>query len=490
MSASRPLAAFVAAAVVALCVSCGGAPQEKPDPDAWKEMQYEYAPHEAGRARNLAPTASTAENVIIKGATVMTAAGEPIENGFVWLRDGFIEQVSATPIEAPNAKVIDATGKFVTPGIIDTHSHLGVYPSPGDAAHADGNEATSPTTPQVDAIHSVWPQDPGFQTALRGGVTAMQILPGSANLIGGNAVTIQNHPGISARALAFPGAPRGLKMACGENPKRVYGSRGGMPSTRMGNMAVWRKTFIDARTYRKSVDDHVEAMKRWMAQPEAKQISAPKPKPPPRDMGMETLVSAMQGDTLVHVHCYRADEMTQVLELADEFGFRVRSFHHATSAYKIRDLLAAWDVGVSTWADWWGFKLEAHDAIPQNAALLTEAGARAIIHSDSSIGIQRLNQEAAKAYEAGRRSGVELTELQALRWITANPAWALGIDDQTGTLEPGKRADVVIWDRHPFSVYAKAQVVFVEGHREYDASRAEEPWSDFEIGQEPRRGVR
>jgi imidazolonepropionase-like amidohydrolase len=474
--------------VAALAVGCGGAEKEKPKDKDWTTMEYHWAPQDQPRARNLVPTASENENVLLTGATVLTAVGEPIENGWVWLKDGKIAAVSATKIDAPGAQRIDVAGKFVTPGLIDTHSHLGVYPTPYAEAHSDGNEATSPATPDVDAVHSVWPQDPGFQAALRGGITSMQILPGSANLVGGNGVTVQLHPGISSRSMLFPDAPKGLKMACGENPKRVYGSRGGAPSTRMGNMAVWRKTFLAAKVYQKGVNDHVEAMKRWMAAAEQKPEA--KPKPPPRDIGLETLVSAMEGKTLVHVHCYRADEMTQVLELGEEFGFQVRSFHHAVEAYKIRDLLARWDVSVSTWADWWGFKLEAHDAVMENAALVDEAGGRAIIHSDSSIGVQRLNQEASKAYQAGIRSGVDISELDALRWITINPAWALGVDSQTGTLEVGKRADVVVWDHHPFSIYAKAQLVFVEGVREFDVSRKDEPWSDFETGQAPRGGVR
>ena len=474
--------------LIVFVAACGGGAAEKPKDKDWATMEYEWAPHEPVRARNLVPTASESENVVLRGATILTATGESFPNGSIWLKDGRIEAISASSVNAPGATEVDAEGMFITPGLIDTHSHLGVYPSPHDSAHSDGNEATSPSTASVDAIHSVWPQDPGFQAALRGGVTSMQILPGSANLIGGRTVTVQNHPGISSSALVFPGAPQGIKMACGENPKRVYGGRGGMPSTRMGSMAVWRKTFYAAKQHQQVLDDHVTAMKRWMAA--ADQKPEAKPKPPPRDLDMETLVAVLQGKVLVHVHCYRADELTQVLELAEEFGFKVRSFHHATSAYKIRDILAAWDVSVSTWADWWGFKLEAHDAILQNAALLSESGVRAIIHSDSELGIQRLNQEAAKAFEAGRRGGLKVTVDAARRWITANPAWALGIDDQTGTLEVGKRADVVVWDKHPFSVYARAQMVFVEGVREYDAKRVDEPWSDFELGLEPRRGAK
>jgi imidazolonepropionase-like amidohydrolase len=179
--------------------------------------------------------------------------------------------------------------------------------------------------------------------------------------------------------------------------------------------------------------------------------------------------------------------MIQVLQLADEFGFKIRSFHHAVEAYKIRDILASWDVSVSTWADWWGFKIEAHDAIPQNAALLHEAGARAIIHSDSEYDIQRLNQEAAKALYEAQHVGVEVTEADAMRWITINPAWALGIDALTGSLEEGKRADVVVWSAHPLSVYARAELVFVEGVREFDRAENPEPWSDFEVGAMPTK---
>jgi imidazolonepropionase-like amidohydrolase len=432
--------------------------------------------------RDLAPVAIEPETVLIEGATVLTAAGEPIEDGYVLLEDGEIVAVSAEAIEAPEeATVIDGAGKFVTPGLIDTHSHLGVYPSPGVAAHSDGNEATAPTTPQVDAAHGVWPQDPGFQKALAGGVTALQVLPGSANIIGGRAVTLALHPGISSQAMAFDGAPDGLKMACGENPKRVYGRRGTMPSTRMGTMAVWRATFQKAYETREAYQNYREALARWKSEEEPDPKS--RPKEPARDFGMETLIGAMDGDILLHIHCYRADEIVQVMEMADEFDLQIRSFHHALEAYKVRDVLAEWDIAVSTWADWWGFKMEMNDGIRQNAALIEQAGGRAIIHSDSAIGIQRLNQEAAKALWAGKHAGVDVTEQDALRWITINPAWALGIEDQTGTLEEGKRADVVLWSAHPFSVYAQAEKVWVEGVREFDLEADPEPWSDFEVGQ-------
>src|SRR6185503_5018485 len=204
---------------------------------------------------------------------------------------------------------------------------------------------------------------------------------------------------------------------------------------------------------------------------------------PDRDPGIETLVGALEGRVLVHVHCYRADDMLAMIALADEVGFRIRSFHHALEAYKIRDQLAVRQIAVSTWADWWGFKMEAYDGIPENAALVHEAGGRSIIHSDSDEGIQRLNQEAGKALASGRRAGVAITEDDAIRWITLNSAWALGVDHRTGSLEPGKDADVVLWNRSPFSVYALAERVWIDGIQTYD--RAKPHWSDFELGQTP-----
>ena len=197
----------------------------------------------------------------------------------------------------------------------------------------------------------------------------------------------------------------------------------------------------------------------------------------------------LRGNILIQNHCYRADDMLTMLELAKEFGFSIRSFHHATEAYKIRDRLAEEQVGASTWVDWWGFKMEALDAIPQNLALLTEAGAPAILHTDSGLEIQILNQNAARAMYAGRRAGVEVSRDAALRWITRNAAWALGIDGQTGSLEAGKAADVVIWSGDPFSVYSRVDLVFIDGALVFDRSRAEgNPVSDFELGFVPHRG--
>jgi len=412
--------------------------------------------------------------VLIRNATIMTATGQEIAGGSILLADGRIVAVGSS-VDAPaGAIVVDGTGKFVTPGIIDPHSHVGVYAAPGTSAEDNGNEATSPNTAQVWAEHSVWPQDPQLPLALAGGVTTIQVLPGSANLFGGRSVTLHVVPARSVQEMKFPGAPYGLKMACGENPKRVYGGRGQAPSTRMGNFAGYRAAFAAAERYRR----------RWDAWNANHQGDAPD-----RDLQLETLADVLRGRILVQNHCYRADEMLQMIDLGREFGFRIRAFHHAAEAYKVGDVLARDSVGAAVWADWWGFKMEAFDGIPQNAALLQQAGARIMMHSDSPDGMQRLNQEASKAMWAGRRAGINVTRDQALRWITANPAWALGIDSLVGTLEAGKNADVVLWSGDPFSVYTRAEQVYIDGALMYDRNNPATWWrTDFELGNVPAPG--
>ena len=408
--------------------------------------------------------------IAIVHAHLWTGTGRDFSDGTLVLRDGRIEALGDNLTPPPGALVVDAKGRWVTPGIIDTHSHVGVYPNPHVTAHSDGNEATAPVTAEVNAEHSFWPQDPAILRAAAGGVTTMLVLPGSANLIGGRGVVIKNRPARSAAAMRFPNSRYVLKMACGENPKRVYGiERKVAPSTRMGNYAGYRAAFAQARDY--------EYKWQLWTKTERKQGKAP----PPRDLKLETLVEVLEGRIWVQNHCYRADEMLLMLDLADEFGFTIRSFHHALEAYKIRDVLAKRGVAVSTWADWWGFKLEAFDGIPENLAMVHAAGARAVVHSDSDLGMQRLNQEAAKGLAAGKAMGLPVTDDDALRWITVNPAWVLGVQDKVGTLEAGKMADVVLWSAPPLSVYALADLVLVDGHVVIDRA-AGAPLSDFEVG--------
>ena len=400
--------------------------------------------------------------VLLSGATVLDGTGARLDGADVLMRDGGIVAVG-TGLEVPaDAIRVDGRGKWVTPGIIDIHSHLGVYPSPGTRSHSDGNEMTSPNTGAVWAEHSVWPQDPGFHAALAGGVTTLQILPGSANLVGGRGVTLRNVPATTYQAMKFPGAPHGLKMACGENPKRVYGQKGG-PATRMGNVAGHRAAFIEAAEYR----DRQRGGKAGK-----------------RDLKLETLAGALDGDILVHIHCYRADEMVTMLDLAAEFDFEVAAFHHGVEAYKIADRLGRDGVCAALWADWWGFKMEAFDGIQENVAIVDRApGGCAIVHSDSDEGIQRLNQEAAKVMANARRAGIDIAPEHAITWLTANPAKAMGIATRTGTLEAGKMADVVLWNGNPFSSYALAEQVWIDGAKVYDRhDPGYQPRSDFMLG--------
>lgn len=429
------------------------------------------------------PPKTSGGRILIKNATIMTAAGQTYSPGYILFNKGLIEDVGegTGPTVGEDTTVIDATGSFVTPGIIDTHSHMGVYAVPGTQAHSDGNEMVRPVTAYVSAEHSFWPLDPNLWRARSGGVTTVQILPGSGNLIGGRSFIAKLHPATSARAMRFPGAPVGLKMACGENPKRVYGKKGG-PQTRMGNVAGYRKAFQTAYDYRRKERAYARDLAHWQKSHKAKGNEAgDPPTPPPRDFGLETLARVLDGKILVHNHCYRADEMNIMMDVAKEFGFKIRSFHHALEAYKIADRLADEKVASSTWADWWGFKMEAYDGIPQNAAILQQAGAIAIIHSDSSTDIRHLNQEAAKAQTAGKKIGIHVSDNDTLRWLTANPAWALGVDDRVGTLEKGKMADVVIWNKHPLSIYALAQNVFIDGIEVYNRTKGPTV-SDFEAG--------
>jgi len=441
--------------------------------------------------------------VLIRGATVLTGTGQRFDNSDVLLEGSRIAAVGQN-LEAPaGATIVDGHGKWVTPGLIDVHSHLGVYASPGVSAHEDGNEMVDPVTPNVWAEHALWPQDPGFAAALAGGVTAMQVLPGSGNLIGGRGVTIKNVPAVTYQAMKFPGAPWGLKMACGENPKRVYGGKGSAPMTRMGNVAGYRAAFYEAQAYMRSWDKYNRS--HATDAPPASTADAPKKKKhfwskdkddegkgeekevlaPDRDLAKDTLMGAMKGDIRVHIHCYRADEMAIMMDLAKEFGFKVAAFHHGVEAYKIADRLADEGVCGALWADWWGFKMEALDGIEENLALVDRPSKGcAIVHSDSAEGIQRLNQEAAKAMAHARRAGIEITPEHAIRWLTANPAKALGIEKQTGTLETGKMGDVVVWNGTPFSVYAHAEQVYIDGALVFDRNDpGRQPESDFLLGQ-------
>ena len=431
-------------------------------------------------AENYEPFQSTYEplpptNTIFRNANIYDGEGNELINTDLIIKDGKVVAIGIDLPSSDDLKEIDASGKWITPGIIDIHSHMGVYPAPSVKTSSDGNEATSPVTAEVWAEHSIWVQDPQYALALKGGVTTFHVLPGSANLIGGRGVTAKNLQRNTITSMKFPNAPHSLKMACGENPKRVYGNRGQMPSTRMGNAAGYRKSWIKAQSYLSKLDEY-EAKS-----DEAKELSYK----PTRDLELETLAGVLRDEILVHNHCYRADEMATMIEIAKEFNYKITAFHHAVEAYKIADLLAENNICAALWADWWGFKHEAYDMVQANIAIVDQARngtGCAIVHSDDEIGIQHLNVEAAKALSADIKAGFNISKARAINWITSNPAKAAGIYDQTGSLKVGKNADVVLWSKNPFSIYALAEKVYIDGAIAFDRSSGLEPSSDFDVG--------
>ncbi len=391
--------------------------------------------------------AQTPADLVLKNATVMTVTHGTIEHGSVWVHNGKIAGVGNTVAAPASAVVVDATGKYVTPGIIDPHSH--------SALGSDINEATSPVTPSMMMIDAFDNTDRALYFALAGGVTTELLLHGSANMIGGQNISIKNRFGRSRDEMLFAGAPRTIKFASGENPKRVYGSRNQLPSTRMGNFEVMRQAFEDAKVYRKTWDDYND-----------KVAKGDKTTPPPhRDLKLEALADVLRGNLLVEIHCYRADEFLTEEAIAKEYGYKIRAFHHALEMYKVGPEIAKDGTAIATFADWWGFKDEAWDAIPWNAVMSMRQGVRVALKSDSNDFVRRLNQEAGKMVHYGGA-----TEEEALRMITLNPAWIMGVDDKVGSLDVGKDGDLVIWNMDPLSTYARTEKVFIDGDLYFDAS--------------------
>jgi imidazolonepropionase-like amidohydrolase len=389
-----------------------------------------------------------AEDIAIEHATIYPISGPVIPDGTILIRDGRIAEIGASVAVPSGARRIDGHQKHVMPGIVDTHSHMGVYAWPSVDANSDGNELTDPITPQVDALDSVYPEDPAFDRAAAGGVTTVQILPGSGNLIGGKAVTLHVIPNaVSVDQMVFREAPRGIKMALGENPKRVYGERNQIPSTRMGNFYLMREAFTKTQEYREQWD-------RYNQKKEGD--------PPAKNLKWETLKDVFDGKLLVHIHCYRADEMMRMIDIANEFKFKITAFHHALEAYKIADLMVKNNIAAATWADWWGFKLEAWKAIPWNAAYLVSKGVVVNLHTDSADIVQRMNVEAEKTLKYG------MSEADALKTITIFPAKMLGIDRYVGTLEKGKNADLVVFDGPPLSIYSHVLLTMILGKTTYE----------------------
>lgn len=390
---------------------------------------------------------SAHNEILIKNAKVMTVTHGDISGGSVYIKDGKIAAVGKDVNAPATATVIDAGGKYVTPGIIDSHSHI--------ALDDDVNEATSPITPHMMMIDAFDYQDKAIYRGLAGGVTTSLLLHGSANMIGGQAVVIKHKYGLNRDAMLFPGAPQSIKFASGENPKRVYGGRDQLPSTRMGNFEVQREALVSAQDYMREWDDYNAKVKKG-----DKDAT-----PPKHDLKLEALADVLRGKLLVQIHCYRADELLTEMAMAKEFGYKLRAFHHALEAYKVADQIAAANVGIATFADWWGYKEEAWDAIPWNAVLCMRKGVKVAIKSDSEDFARRLNQEAGKTIHYGGA-----TEDEALKMITLNAAWIIGVDDKVGSIDVGKDADLVIWDGFPLSSYGVPNKVFIDGDVYFDRS--------------------
>jgi imidazolonepropionase-like amidohydrolase len=389
--------------------------------------------------------------ILIQNATVMTVSHGTIEHGSILIKDGKIAEVGQS-IKAPaGAQVIDASGQFVIPGIIDCHSHI--------AAEAI-NEGSVSVSSMVNMEEVLNPEDIDIYRDLAGGVTSANILHGSANSIGGQTLVIKLRWGQPASKLPFEGAMPGIKFALGENPKRSNFSLPGQtrryPATRMGVEETIRTAFSEARDYKKTWDDY----NKRVAAGEKNLV------PPRRDLKLEPLVEVLEGKRYVHSHCYREDEILMLLRVAKEFGFKVRTLQHVLEGYKVADELAAAGVGASTFSDWWAYKVEAFDAIPYNAALMTRRGVIVSINSDDAEEATHLNQEAAKSMKYGG-----LSHDEALKLVTWNPAIQLGIDKRVGSIDAGKDADLAIYNHDPLSAYAVVQKTLIDGRVYFDRER-------------------
>jgi imidazolonepropionase-like amidohydrolase len=400
------------------------------------------------------PATALGRPVAIRNATIFPVVAAPIERGTIVFDKGVIVAIGRDIAVPSDAEVVDGTGLFVMPGIVDPHSHLGVASWPSVPANNDTSEATDPITPQVRVVDGFNVDDPAIKRVVAAGVTTMQVFPGSTNVIGGEGAVFKLKVGGTLSEMLFPGAPRLMKMAMGENPKATYGSKGLLPATRSGIFALLRDAFTRAREYRERWD-------RWESQPAEGRGPAP-----PRDLKLEPLAEILRGRMRVHIHCYRKDEFLTLLRISDEFGFKITSFQHAMESYKVVEELARRGVAVSVYPDAFGRKIEHWNQIPQNAAFMIAGGVLTTLHSDFPFFAQRLYTEAAKLIKYGG-----LSEDQALQTITLSPARLIGVDKWVGSLEVGKQADIAVFNRHPFDSFALCQKTYIDGDLVFDRER-------------------
>jgi imidazolonepropionase-like amidohydrolase len=400
----------------------------------------------------------SAETILIRNATVLTVTKGTVQNGSVLIEGGKIAAVGKNVSAPANATVVDATGKYLMPGIIDCHSHT--------AVEGGVNEGTVSDSSMVDIKDVIDPTDINIYRGLAGGLTVSNVLHGSANAIGGQTEVIKLRWGKTAKEMAFEGAKPGIKFALGENPKRQGQPQQGFfnqgpaperryPGTRMGVEEVIRQSFAEAKDYETTWKDY-----------NAKVARGEHPIPPRRDLRLEPLVEVLEGSRYVHAHCYRSDEILMLLRVADEMGFKIRTLQHVLEGYKVAKEIAAHGAGASTFSDWWSYKAEAYDATPYNAAIMMRKGVNVSVNSDSDELQRHLNLEAAKSMRYGG-----LNETEALSLVTINPAKQLGVEDKVGSIEVGKSADLVLFDQHPLSNYSKAMKVWIDGHEYFDRDK-------------------
>lgn len=409
--------------------------------------------------------AGRAETILIRNVTVMTVTKGTIENGNVLIENGKVAAVGKNVAAPADATVVDGTGKYLTPGIIDCHSHT--------AIEGGVNEGTVSDSSMVNIKDVIDPTDINIYRALAGGLTVSNVLHGSANAIGGQTIVIKLRWGKTAQGMLFEGAKPGIKFALGENPKR-QGYPGSFfsaapverryPGTRMGVEEVIRDSFTEAKNYQAEWKEYKERVAR-----------GEHPIPPRKDLRLEPLVEVLEGKRYVHAHCYRSDEILMLLRVADEMGFKVRTLQHVLEGYKVAKEIAEHGAGASTFSDWWSYKIEAYDATPYNAAIMMRQGVVVSLNSDSDELQRHLNLEAAKTMRYGG-----LTEDEALAMVTINPAKQLGIDDKVGSIEAGKSADLVLFDQDPLSNYSKVLKVWIDGHQYFDREKDLETRPKFE----------
>jgi imidazolonepropionase-like amidohydrolase len=418
-------------------------------------------------AAALASVMARGQAILIRNATVMTVTKGTIQNGSVLIQNGKISAIGKNVSAPADATIVDASGKFLIPGIIDCHSHT--------AVEGSVNEGTVSDSSMVNIKDVINPTDINIYRALAGGLTVSNVLHGSANAIGGQTVVIKLRWGKTAKEMLFEGATPGIKFALGENPKRQgYPAQGFLnqgptpdrryPGTRLGVEEVIRQCFTEAKIYQAE----------WKAYNE-KLAGGEHPIPPRKDLRLEPLVEVMEGKRYVHAHCYRSDEILMLIRVADEMGFKIRTFQHVLEGYKVAKEIAAHGAGASTFSDWWSYKIEAYDASPYNAAIMARKGVIVSLNSDSDELQRHLNLEAAKTLRYGG-----LNENEALAMVTINPARQLGIDDRVGSIEVGKSADLVLFDQHPLSGFSKPQKVWIDGHEYFDREKDIETRPEFE----------